>query len=75
MTITKGIPIPPKNCGTKSCYPLREMKVGDSFLVEVPAGERKAKFQVALCLAARRVEGKKFTTRQVENGVRVWRVS
>ena len=76
MTAEPGIPLPRKQVGQIK-YPLHTMKVRESFLVEV---ERKSEFklhQVAVMAAAWRENkrsGKKFTSRQVSEGVRVWRI-
>lgn len=73
---TETLPIPPKY-GHVEKYPLlRTMAVGESFLVRVPEWGSKGRFQAALLNAAYRVgQGKRFTTRQVENGVRIWRTA
>jgi hypothetical protein len=62
--IEKGIPI------AKNGYPFGEMEVGDSFLAE-------AKLLQRVRFAASKFgkdHNKKFATRQVPEGVRVWRV-
>ena len=67
-----NIPIPPKQA-VQIKYPLRDLEIGESFLVTVPEWGVKAKFQAAAMQAARCVKGKKFTSRQVAEGIRVWR--
>lgn len=61
IKIDKNIPIPPKR-GRPKKYPFDEMEVGDSCLVKTKG------------VLSRRIDGKRFTTRTVKGGVRVWRV-
>jgi hypothetical protein len=72
-TIEKGVPILPQKrpgAGRKSKYPFRDMEVGDSFMAlgVAPITVRRAAYW-----SGRRLN-KKFMTRTVEGGVRVWRV-
>jgi hypothetical protein len=53
-------------------YPFLTMNVGDSFLVP---GKSAAQFSQATNYANRTNPGKRFKSRTVEGGVRVWRVS
>lgn len=64
LTIEKNIPI--KTTATTSVgQALRSMEAGDSFVTDKrPAGG---------VISA--VGGKKFVTRTVENGIRVWRIA
>jgi hypothetical protein len=82
LPIETGIPVPDLNA-SKRVYPFAEMKEGDSFLVPVPASPsetfhaRRKHKQAFVAERARRYRaatGRKFTTRQVEDGVRVWRI-
>jgi len=82
LPIETGIPIPDLNA-RKRVYPFPGMKVDDSFIVVVPAEPaetflaRRKKKQAFIADRARRYgdgTGHRFTTRQVENGVRVWRI-
>ena len=83
MKIERGIPIPPPNLGgggrpkkAATRVPWIDLKVGDSVLVKCPR-ERLYAIQIQLATSGRRVgdlRGAKFTTRRVEDGVRVWRV-
>ncbi len=72
--IEQGVPIPPSTAGRKTRYPfLREMNVGDSVLITDPTVTR-------LRLANRltqlgQLTGRKFTQRQCDQGIRVWRVA
>ena len=69
IKIDSGVPLPEKANATK--YPFREMAVGDSFFVP---GKKSGDFsgQVA---QAKKATGFNFTTRTLDGGVRVWRVS
>ena len=70
MKIDRDIGLPSIRSTRRSKYPWASMKPGDSFFV--PHGRINN-----LCkLAARRakIDGRLYTSRQVEGGVRVWRV-
>ena len=70
--IEKGLALPPRK-GAR--YPFREMEVGDSFFVPCP-DEEKIKRQNRLSGASARPKERglgKFSVRQVEGGLRVWR--
>ena len=84
MRIEHGIPVPPRCAGKQdrsahgpwrmdrsSKWPFSELGVGDSFLVD-----DWIKFQSVQSGASTHGKkyGKKFVTRFVENGLRVWRV-
>jgi hypothetical protein len=77
--VIAGVPIPGRKCEAKYGslrYPFKAMKVGDSFLVPVEE-EGKHKLQRLLSSAARnfgKPKGLKYVTRQLDEGVRVWRV-
>lgn len=68
--VEKNIPVP----NARRQYPWRRMEVGDSFFLsgDFPAAKRS----VIACSAASfgKRSGKKFITRRVEGGLRVWRV-
>lgn len=68
----KGIPLPPP--GTRSVYPWRQMRVGESFLIAAKTQERVKAAHAQVAAAATRT-GRRFTARRIhaENGVRVWR--
>jgi len=78
MTAEPGIPMPPvKRQRYSTKYPLRTMEIGESFLVEVSHPANREKYQCAVLCAAWKENlrsGKKFKTRQVPEGVRVWRI-
>lgn len=68
--IEKGVPVPPSRGGRRTVYPWRDMEVGDSALI--PGGD-----QARIGASVRTFglsAGRKFVTRKVEGGVRVWRV-
>ena len=55
-------------------YPFRDMEIGDSFLVPC-VDDRAAKIDRSkISGAAWYLRPKKFSTRRVEGGIRVWRV-
>lgn len=69
--VEKGIPIPkPKSGGAPSKYPWDQLAVGDSFLVP---DKTKKTFSSQLLYRGKR-NGCKYIARDVEGGVRVWRV-
>lgn len=83
--IEKDVPIPETRQGRGSKYPFAEMEVGDSFLVEpeedpnlgVVDEEEYAKVRGRVSNVAYKYgkdHDKKFTVRQTDEGVRVWRV-
>jgi hypothetical protein len=76
IQIETGIPMPLKpSTRGKSKFPMSEMKVGDSFAVDL--GDHKSwAFVFSAIQDAQRITGFKFSTRLVEDGKRrVWRVS
>lgn len=70
MKIDKDIPVPDvRISGRPGKYPWLKMEVGDSFLEE--------KIRYASVYRAARIaskNGRKFRAKEVEGGVRVWRV-
>jgi len=68
--IEKGIPIGMTRIG-RPLYPFKEMKVGDSFLVERP--EDVILVRSAAYTSAARL-GMKFSCRKAGDGMRVWRI-
>lgn len=76
-SIEKNVPMPASN-NSRRIYPFASMSVGDSFLVPTSddkdaAAKKRTKVAAAITADAKRF-GRKFATRQVEGGVRVWRV-
>lgn len=80
IQVERGIPIPPKNLSRPSRWPISSLtEVGMSFFV--PFGDRTEKDQrrslqtsLSATCTSRRDLGK-FTVRQVDGGVRVWRTA
>ena len=71
IKIEKGIPVSRKG-HSSARYPFATMEIGDSFFVV----EKQTKLSSLATGFARRNGGQqKFTTRQVEGGVRVWRIA
>lgn len=76
--IEKNIPIPKKigvGRKAKDYYPLEKMQVGDSFLIRFKY-TTKERLKIASRISMwqkRNGAGKKFATRRVDEGIRVWR--
>jgi hypothetical protein len=72
--IEKGIPVPePVQRGPWPKYPLRIMQIGDSFFVK----SSNEKLLASVINSAREFGSrnkKKFATRLMDGGIRVWRV-
>jgi len=73
--IEKGIPVPASTSGRPTIYPLGNMDVGDSFSIPLPEGKKHRDLQSSVSRAAKAREGKTFSSRKVEGGVRVWRTA
>lgn len=75
MQIEKGIPIPDNATKTgskkKSQWPVTQMDVGDSFLVE---GKTTSDKEYAAIYNVARYHGMRVKGSTVEGGLRVWRV-
>jgi len=69
--IEKGIPIPRQTHAEKIHFPLDDMENGDSFTAEISLAIR---LRTALVLNNRKTK-KIFTTRQVGELIRVWRIA
>ncbi|MFA6290147.1 MAG: hypothetical protein WC637_00120 [Victivallales bacterium] len=65
VKIDRGVPIPPRR---QEKYPIREMVGGDSILV------KETREKVSGMLSYWRAKGRKFATRSMEGGVRIWRI-
>lgn len=73
--IEKGVPVPPKHKyghdhGRTTFFPWADMEVGDSFLVP----ERWRQPAAACSMAQTRFPGRRFISRVMPDGVRIWRV-
>ena len=77
IEIDQFIPIPEERRGPPLKYPWDTLKVGESFLVKCAKSKRYKKQHSLLTSARlwrkRNCKTRKFRTRMVENGVRVWR--
>jgi len=71
IVIEKGVPLPATGTGRPSIYPWRKMDIGDSFFIP---GTTTKKFAGQAGRAAIRT-GRRFSTRTVDGGVRVWRIA
>jgi len=70
FTIDKGIPVPKLvGTGRRNKYPFDAMEVGDSFLVTGLKGKTISRI---CCYHGKRLS-RKFASRTVDGGVRVWR--
>lgn len=71
VPIDKNIPLPPRKRSTgrgKRVYPWGELEPGDSFVIpSLNANIRQWKLETTY-------PGKKFVSRRVEGGLRVWRI-
>lgn len=78
LAVEKDIPIPEAS-HRKRRYPLDQMEVGDSFLVPTDPAmtfrKLQAKASSSVAYAHGTLGGRRFVTRQVEGGVRVWRIA
>lgn len=75
MIVEKGIPAPavrPTHIGPK--YPFREMDLGDSFLVPGSAERNRALATAWHFSRSKLGKGRKFATRKVAEGYRIWRI-
>lgn len=71
IEIEKDVPLPTLRAD-RNRYPFAEMAVGDSFLV---SGERSPQKASSACVWTAKKDGRKYVSRTVEGGVRVWRVA
>lgn len=71
ISIDKNIPIPPEGRRGKQerYYPWKDMEIGDSFL----SAENDAYIRRSMSYQNKNTE-KAFISRNVEGGVRVWRI-
>lgn len=74
--IEKGVPIPARKFGSGRTpkYPWRAMEVGDSFFVQSDNPKQTQQAITSTACNRRSHYGSRFTVRQVEGGVRVWRI-
>ena len=69
--IEKGVPLIAAHRTRPEKYPWTKMNVGDSFFVPGVSIQT----MVGSATPAGRRHGRKYTTRKVEGGVRVWRIA
>lgn len=69
MKIENGIPVPQKKSDSLLGL-LRRMEVGDSVLAPKSDYARRVGYQVQVI-----EKGKRFTTRAVDGGLRIWRIA
>jgi len=72
MIIEKNVPMNGSKRGPKASYPFASMDVGDSFFVQDQDTQGRAAMGAR---AHGQYHGKKFSSRSVEGGVRIWRVA
>lgn len=70
--IDKDVELP--STGRSSVYPFSKMEVGDSFLVATDDKRRAASLRACASTYAKK-NSVKFTCKQVDGGVRVWRTA
>lgn len=58
--------------GREPKYPFQKMNVGDSFVLDQQSNHASARV-CAIQYAAR--SGKRFATRTIDNGLRIWRIA
>ena len=69
IKIDKDVDLPERGAGRPNTYPFGEMEVGDSFFVD---GIPKERVRSAANQYGIR-HGRKYATRSVDGGIRVWR--
>lgn len=77
MKIDKDIPIPPRTSHRKK-YPVEELKVGDSILIERLDNEPDGRISARVANIARfyrdKLEGTAYTWRYEDDNMRLWRI-
>jgi hypothetical protein len=60
-----------------TAFPLADMDIGDSFLIQCDPNDKKAvdSWRRKLLVAKKRIEGGEWTTAKVSDGIRVWRTA
>ena len=76
--VESGVPLAVNRGGRgrkPTAFPLHQMAVGDSFLIPCDTAEKKTvdSWRRKLLVAKKRMEGGKWTTAIVSDGIRVWR--
>jgi hypothetical protein len=77
IKIEKGIPVPERPSGSAAKYPWNQLEVGDSFVVPRMNGEpmQLTRERAGKAIQFAKKRGWTFCTRQVETGIRVWRLT
>lgn len=73
MEIERGVPLTVRGRVTKYRFPLGEMEVGDSFYFD-PKGAGVLGTARSLISRYGKTFNRKFATRLVDGGIRVWRI-
>lgn len=71
--IDKNIPIPKRNCDKKTLENLKSMLPGDSVFIEGAINQKDSRVERIRKFVYR--QGWKYAVRQVDGGIRVWRIS
>ena len=75
--LEQGIPIPTPRRNQPTKYAFKGMEVSDSFLVQKtddePLERVRRRVYAAVSWANKQYKGKRFVTRTVDEGIRVWR--
>lgn len=80
MEIDKNIPVPTSGIqkGRPRKYPIESLEIGDSFLIpyekDVNKNAMHSRASGSIANFRKKHPEKKFTTRQMEDGIRVWRI-
>ncbi len=72
MQIEKDVPMPMNGVGSPVKYPFKDMQVGDSVFAE---GQDSVGYAASAARAWGRINGRKFSARTVDGGVRIWRIA
>lgn len=78
ISIDKNIPVPTASIGGRhSSLPSAQLEVGDSYLLPATTKEEFAiaRRRLGSSTASLIKKGRKFTTRSVEGGIRIWRTA
>lgn len=73
MNIEKGIPAPESALKGRTKYPWPKMDIGDSVFFEGEPGGTQCNASKASIMYGKRT-GKKFASRSIDGGVRIWRI-
>lgn len=70
IAIDKGVPVPEVTKGRTRIYPLDELKVGESFFVK---GKSTSDLGGSVGYMRKKFPSRRYVTRTVDGGCRVWR--